>query len=136
MKKIKFLFYTSLKKDLKENYSYSEHEAREAISSIRKMDRDLKEVFLDWYNHGVNPTIVVEGLTYDEVQKNITPNPIGAFLYLDFLKKNPSEAKKALVRGMDKIVISKEELEKIKKINQYVSPTPSDEDTSDISVDD
>lgn len=136
MKKIRILFYSSLKKDLIENYSYSEHEAREAIRGIRKMDRDLKGVFIDWYNHGVSPTVVVEGLSYEEVQKHITPNPIGAFLYLDFLKKNPAEAKKALVRGTDRIVISKEELERIKKINNYVSPTPSAEDTSDISVDD
>ncbi|MDF2539172.1 MAG: hypothetical protein K0S76_2193 [Herbinix sp.] len=135
MKKKRLLFYTSLKKDLKESYSYTDYEAKEAINSIRRMDRELKEVFVDWYHHGVIPSIMVEGLSYEEVLKNITPNPVGAFLYLDFLKKNPTEAKKSLVRGMDQIIISKEDLEKIKQKNNYVAPETAQEDTSDISID-
>ena len=135
MKKRRILFYSALKKDLKESYSYTEFEAKRAIASIRKMDRELKGVFMDWYNHGVSPSIVIEGLSYEEVLKNITDNPIGAFLYLDFLKKNPMEAKKAIVRGADHLVISKESLDRIKKINNYVEPAPEEEDTSDLSND-
>lgn len=136
MKKIKILFYTSLKKDLKESYSYSEYEAKEAIISIRKMDRELRKEFIDWYHHGVHPTIKIEELTYDDVLKNITSNPVGAFLYLDFLKKNPAEAKKALIRGMDQVIISREDLDRIKRKNRYISPDNKSEDTSDIILDD
>lgn len=56
-------------------------------------------------------------------------------MYLDFLKKNPKEAKKAVVRGVDQIKISREDLEKIKAKNNYVSPEPAEEDTSDITMD-
>lgn len=135
MKKIKLIKYNTLKKDLQEKYSYTEFEAKEAVRKIRKMDKELKKAFMDWYYYGIEPDLVIEGTTYQEVLKEINPQKIGAFLFLDYLKKEPSDAKKALFRGTDHIIITNEELDKIKRINNYVSPVV-EEDTSDIVIED
>lgn len=67
---------------------------------IKSMNEDLKTAFFNWCNNGQTPDIAVEGFSFESLVKDYKMNPIGAFLTLDWLCREPEKAIKNLKRGI------------------------------------
>ena len=118
--------YFSLKKRI-ESCEISKNNSIKIIRDIRKMDPGLKKAFGKWYKSGIIPKEYIEGITFDMLVNSFQMNGFNAFLTLDWLKREPLEAKAALGRAIDTIVVDNEVLKRKKESEQ--------DDTSDIIID-
>lgn len=118
--------YFSLKKRI-ESCGISKNSSKRIIKDIRKMDPELKKAFGKWYKSGITPKQYVEGITFDMLVNSFKMNAFNAFLTLDWLKREPLEAKSALGRAIDTIVVDNEVLKSKKESEQ--------DDTSDLEID-
>jgi hypothetical protein len=67
------------------------------VEKITKMAPDIYEAFESWFNTGAVKEIEVEGYTVASLrQKKKNINIIGAYLTLDWLRREPARAKFAL----------------------------------------
>lgn len=134
--------YRKLKMNLIKNFGYTDFQAKEAIKKIRNFEKEIKKSFAVWNTSGNLPEYEVEGFTLRELIDILDINTIAAFIYLDWLKKEPHVAKKSLLRSYDSIKLSSEYREKMEKLwkdkasnengKEVVEEEP--EDTSDINV--
>jgi hypothetical protein len=123
--------YFKLKSYIK-SLGFNDNDAKQAIKSLRKMDKELLKVFITWFHTREYPDYQVENLSFTDLVLTVKMNEIKAFLFLDWLKKEPDLAKKALRRPTDSIKISEETITKIKE-NLGSNYKEEVEDTSDIS---
>lgn len=126
-----FVNYFKLKHYIKD-LGYDDYEVKETIKSIRKMDKEIKNSFLLWFNKGILPDYEIENFNMQELTEKIKMNEINAFLYMDWLKKEPRIAKKALSKPVDTIVISDELKAKLEAKIGKKDTAEEIEDTSDI----
>jgi hypothetical protein len=67
------------------------------VDKITRMAPDIYEAFESWFNTGAVKEIEVEGYTVASLrQKKKNMNIIGAYLTLDWLRREPQKAKFAL----------------------------------------
>jgi len=92
------------KKILKKFPVYDEKNIEGVSCDIEEMDKDLRMELENFLETGIAPSIELEGYSIERLKKEFGMNPIGAFLTLDWLKKEPEEAKKSLERGYDEII--------------------------------
>ena len=90
------------------------------------MDPELKKLFAAWFKTGKTPECFVEGVSFDILVKTFRMNPVNAFLTLDWLKREPKKAKRALSGGFDKIIVNTDSFSE--------NEVSENEDTSDIEV--
>lgn len=115
---------------------YTEKQAKHAISELRNMDKDLKKAFLWWIRNNEEPTIEIEGVTHTELMENLQMNPIAAFLFMDWLKKDPVAAKRTIFRSVDHIAGCEDDSVIIQFLKQMDDILPKEkEDEQDIEVD-
>jgi hypothetical protein len=132
---LKSVIYYGKLKDTLLGEGFTELEAREAIRTIRKMDKSLKKTFYRWFVKREAPDVTVEGISYDELTEDMRMGGFRAFLYLDWLSKEPQSAKAAL--AMEDAVVAPDPAED-PLAGKYTKEELGDEpeDTSDIVVDD
>ena len=118
--------YFALKKRV-EDCGISKKNSKKIIRDIRKMDPELKKAFGKWYKNSTNPTNYVEGVTFETLTKTFKMNEINAFLTLDWLKREPNEAKAALGSAIDMVIVNPDKLSK-KSTQEQI------EDTSDLNI--
>ena len=80
--------------------SYPEFMIEQTVSKIENFEPEIKETFELWLLDGTVPKITLEGYTYKELIHQFGMKPVGAFITLDWLKKEPEKATKALERGI------------------------------------
>lgn len=97
---------------LKRN-GYSDAAAASAAPKIEKMDPQLQNDLLRWDKIGDLPDREIEGFTVAGLVENLGMHPIGAFLMMDWLLREPDEAKYALAQPVTKLEISQAVLKRI-----------------------
>jgi len=70
------------------------------VEKIKAMDPELLAVFSLWCDNGKTPDIEVEGFTFESLVNDYDMNPVGAFLTLDWLRKEPEKASQEIKRGI------------------------------------
>ena len=80
--------------------SYPDYMIEQTASKIENFEPEIKETFELWLLDGTVPKITLEGYTYKELIHQFGMKPVGAFITLDWLKKEPEKATKALERGI------------------------------------
>ena len=88
-----------LKEELKKE-GYPEETIENTISKIEKFDSEIKRLFYEWLENSTVPGAEIENYSYEKLTKDFQMKPIGAFITLDWLKRDPKEAKKALEKGI------------------------------------
>ncbi|MCF0185546.1 MAG: hypothetical protein HUJ98_03545 [Bacteroidaceae bacterium] len=69
-------------------------------NKIMNLQPTVANAFDQWLNHGVNPDLSIEGYTFMHLVSKMNMQPIGAFLTLDWLMRDPDKAKLALTQGV------------------------------------
>lgn len=79
---------------------YPEFMIENTINKIMNFSLVIAEVFELWVNNGREPDINIEGYSYTELVNNWGMKPIGAFITLDWLTREPEKAKISLRKGI------------------------------------
>lgn len=86
-----------LRDRLVDDFDCKESQVDGVVEKISKLAPDIYDAFESWFNTGVVKDIEVEGHTVASLrQKKKNMNIIGAYLTLDWLKREPQQAKFAL----------------------------------------
>lgn len=73
-------------------------DAKRSIRRLKKIDRNLRKEFMDCFREGIEPEVSICNITYQELVSKMGMNMIQAFLYLDWLKREPELALDTLDR--------------------------------------
>ena len=79
---------------------YPDYMLNQTIDKIEHMDERIKSAFEEWLDCNTIPTIEIEGWNYEKLVQTFKMRPVAAFLALDWLKREPEKASKALKRGI------------------------------------
>ncbi len=93
-----------LMKRLVVEFEYPVPRAESAAAKLLNLQPQLRSPFERWWRTGEMPEIEIEEYTLDRLMSELSLNPIAAFLALDWLIRQPQQAKQSLKRGFDRIV--------------------------------
>jgi len=82
------------------NEGYNNDEIEQVLKSLEELSTDLIPVFDAWWKNTTYPQTDVEGYTFSGLIKTYKMHPIAALLTLDWLYKDPFNAKKAVEYGI------------------------------------
>lgn len=88
-----------LYKLLKEE-AYPEYMIEGTVAKLEKLQPEIDSAFSAWVLDSTKPDIIVEGYTFDSLVRDFGMKPVGAFLTLDWLVREPKSATAALKRGI------------------------------------
>lgn len=83
---------------VEEQYPEFMHES--TINKIERFTPAVKDVFNEWCSSNKNPDFSVEGFSFCDLVAKWGMKPIGAFITLDWLIREPEKAKAALQKGI------------------------------------
>ena len=92
---------------------YSKAGAKSAAKKIVGMNPKILNALTRWMDERVLEDICVEDIYVTDLVEKMGHREIGAFLILDWLSREPEEAKKALAEAKDHLVIDEDVLQKI-----------------------
>jgi hypothetical protein len=98
---------SEIKKKIQEKWpnDYTQdHALAGTLEDIEKFPELLKTEFQNFLETGELPKTERDDWNYPKLIK-IDFHPVGAFLMLDWLDREPEKAKKALARGFDSVII-------------------------------
>ena len=98
-----------------------------AALKIERMDPQLQQELLRWDKIGDFPDREVEGFTVSGLVENAGLHPIGAFLMMDWLLREPNEAKYALAQPLTRLEIDKTVLTRIAESEEADTPGNGEE---------
>ena len=98
---------------LLEKNGYPDAAAASAAPKLERMDPELQKALLRWDKIGAFPDREIEGFTVAGLVDNVGLHPIGAFLMMDWLLREPDEAKYALAQPITTLELNETALEKI-----------------------
>ena len=70
------------------------------LSNMNFLFEQIKDVFEQWHLDGAIPSITLEGYTFQTLVNQFGMKPVGAFITLDWLKREPEKAARALEKGI------------------------------------
>ena len=79
---------------------YPEFMIESTIDKIEKFTPAVKTVFKEWYSRNEEPDFSVNGFSFCDLVKKWGMKPVGAFITLDWLLREPESAKNALTKGI------------------------------------
>ncbi len=88
-----------LVKLLKEE-NYPAHMVDATIGKLNKLQPIVLDNFEAWLNEGKIPDIEIEGYSYRILVNDYGMKPVGAFLTLDWLCRDPQKASLSLKKGI------------------------------------
>lgn len=88
-----------LLKLLKEE-GYPAHLVDSTIEKIERFQPDIVSAFSSWLSDGKSPSISVAGYSFSDLIIQYGMKPVGAFITLDWLTRDPEKATNALKRGI------------------------------------
>lgn len=127
MNKLKRMFHRQQQTDtywgefLKRN-DYPQHLIAGMLPKMERLPEDLKEALKRWDATGVLPDLEEEGFCLKELVEYAGLQEIAAFLMLDWLRREPEEAKVALAEPRTKIYVDEKCIDEL----IYAEETDSD----------
>jgi hypothetical protein len=88
---------------LVEQYGYSEAQARNTVTKLARSSEEIREAFWRWWQTGELDSPAIQGYTVKQIVDDHGINPVGAYLALDWLRRDPQQARKFLERGWDRL---------------------------------
>ena len=79
---------------------YPEYMIEQTANKLENLEPEIKIAFEQWHLNGTIPTITLEGYTYQDLVILYGMKPVGAFITLDWLKREPDKAARALEKGI------------------------------------
>lgn len=67
---------------------------------VENLSQPLKESFSMWAEYGIEPSLSIKGYSYNILIERFNMKPIGAFLTLDWILREPEKAIENLNRGI------------------------------------
>lgn len=86
--------------DLLREFNYPAHLAENTIEKIHNLHPEIAAAFENWCQTRNVPDVEIEGYSFSCLVNDYKMKPIGAFITLDWLKKDPDSALIALKRGI------------------------------------
>lgn len=83
---------------IKEGYPEFMHE--KTILKIKNFSEQVSSAFKQWIIDNNEPDITIEGYSYKYLVNSMKMQPVGAFITLDWLIRDPVKAKCALKQGV------------------------------------
>ena len=80
--------------------NYPAHMVEGTIAKLNKLQPVVADSFDSWLNHGKLPIIEIEGYTYSILINDYGMKPVGAFLTLDWICRDPQKAILSLKKGI------------------------------------
>ncbi len=102
-----FIETKELLERLQGEFAYPKAGAEMVASKIMNLQPALRDDFVKWWKSGEIPVLEIEGISMSVLLKQHKLNPIGAFLTLDWLIREPEKAAQAIARGYDKVNFTK-----------------------------
>lgn len=93
-----------LKSLLLNKYGYSEELGNQTIEDINNVDEDILQAINKWINDEEIINIVVEPCNVVSLIEAYNMNPIAAFIFIDWLRKEPNKALQCLGLGFDEVM--------------------------------
>lgn len=93
--------FKALRKQLKEEYRYTEKDVLHTVWRLINADDDIKVSFAKWFNDDISPRLECEGITWDDLIQKRDLNPFNAFLFMDTMKKYPDKGFE-LLKGQER----------------------------------
>ena len=93
-----------LLKRLVDEFEYPAPRAESARKKLLELQPELRPAFERWWQTGEVPEVEIEEYTLDRLMIEFGMNPIAAFLSLDWLIRQPQQARQTLDRGFDRII--------------------------------
>jgi hypothetical protein len=83
-------------------FGYADKEAEEVASDLQACTPWVQAAFKKWWQgEGLDASLEIQGYTLQRLIDEYSLKPIGAFLTMDWLTREPSEAMAALAEGYD-----------------------------------
>lgn len=79
---------------------YPNHMIDNTITKLEQLDQVIKDSFASWVENGTKPEIEIEGYSFQMLVDSYGMKPVGAFLTLNWLTKDPESALRSLKRGI------------------------------------
>lgn len=79
---------------------YPTHMIANTIVKLNNLTAPIKESFESWCQTGIIPAVRIGGYDFMVLTQNFHMKPVGAFLTLDWLIREPEDAKIALSKGL------------------------------------
>ena len=133
--------YKRLMNYLVSELGYEEQRAKRTISALRKVEPSVLKAFLYWFYTGNFPKESLYGINVKSLCDRRSLDAVTAFLTVDWVAREPQEAKAALSRGHDTLVYSEEDKKHFQEImdsNGWEidnNGSETQEDESDLSLD-
>lgn len=97
---------------------YPETAVYSAALKLNNMSPDLQEILWHWDQTGDMPDVEAEGFTVQELMEYKGLNEIAAVLMLDWIRREPEDAKLALAEPITRFSIGEAEIRKLKQSNE------------------
>jgi hypothetical protein len=92
-----------LKSVLMKKHNYDRELALQTIEDIKALDEDILEAAQGFINTDEIKNITVEPCDVASLIEAYNMNPIGAYIFIDWLRKEPNKALQCLGLGFDEI---------------------------------
>lgn len=70
------------------------------LEKIEQFSPIIKDSFQKWAKTGKSSDTAIEGYCFDDLVKKYGMKPVGAFITLDWLIREPEKAKASLAKGI------------------------------------
>lgn len=80
--------------------NYPAHLLKTTIAKLNRLQPKVADSFESWLNEGILPNIEIEGYSYRILVNEYGMKPVGAFLTLDWLCRDPQKASFSLKKGI------------------------------------
>jgi hypothetical protein len=113
--------YIELYKILKDD-NFSTKDALHVIKRVRHLDSEIKERLEQWLSDGESPEITIHGISYNDLVEKASMKKVRAFLMLDWIKSEPTEALYYLAheRNTTSITLSPEEMRQLEEVGEQL----------------
>lgn len=79
---------------------YPDFILEKTADKIEAFNPDIATRFSEFCTNGTLPEIEIEGYNYKRLTEEFGMKPVGAFITLDWLVREPKKAKEALIKGI------------------------------------
>ena len=79
---------------------YPDYMLEKTIEKVERFAPTVMEVFEEWSKSKKEPAISIEGFSYRQLVSEYGMKPVGAFITLDWILRDPQKAVAALKRGI------------------------------------
>jgi hypothetical protein len=80
--------------------NYPAHMLDKTIEKLEKLQPEILSAFTQWLSDGKTPSISIENFSFQDLTMKFGMTPVGAFITLDWLVREPEKAKRSLERGI------------------------------------